>query len=236
MKEKTLIESLKQIKNVLDKNNIEFWLDTGTLLGAVREKRILPWDYDIDLGAWYEDISKIENVFDEIEKLNYEVCYFPNEKCIKILKEDCEIDINLYQQEKDNATKTWYVNNKMGKIFDYLRWILRVDQVNLKRSKMPETLTKILMVKRKIIPKKSREKIAKSIDSLYNKKGCNLVSISIPKKYFTDLSEIEFYNTKFKAPSKIEDYLLLRYGKDWRTPKKDYVYYKDDKSITECKK
>ncbi|GAH36594.1 unnamed protein product, partial [marine sediment metagenome] len=47
MDEKIAIDTLKCVKNVLDNYGIEFWLDTGTLLGAVREGKIIPWDSDI---------------------------------------------------------------------------------------------------------------------------------------------------------------------------------------------
>jgi len=231
MKEEILVNSLKQIKDLLEKHDIEFWLDTGTLLGAAREKKFIAWDYDVDLGALYKELSKIVDVFDEIKRLGYEVCYFPIEKCIKILKENCEIDINLYESKDDEVTRAWYVNNKIGQILDYFRWILRIEKTDLKRSKLPKTFTKILMTKRIIIPVFLREKLANSVENFYYKIGCKIVDIRIPKKYFTNLTEIEFYNTKFKAPSKIEEYLELRYGKDWRTPQKDYVYYRDDGSI-----
>jgi hypothetical protein len=36
---------------------------------------------------------------------------------------------------------------------------------------------------------------------------------------------------EFKVPSPVEKYLEYRYGKDWRTPKKDYIYYKEDGAI-----
>ena len=42
---------------------------------------------------------------------------------------------------------------------------------------------------------------------------------------------MDFLGTKFKVPEETEEYLELRYGKNWRTPNKDYVYYKDDGSI-----
>lgn len=41
-----------------------------------------------------------------------------------------------------------------------------------------------------------------------------------------------FYGMEFKVPAETEEYLAYRYGKNWRTPKRDYVYYKDDGAIT----
>ena len=53
------IKSLLQIKKILDKYDIEYWLDEGSLLGAVRDKRLIEWDKDIDLSVWYTTLPKI---------------------------------------------------------------------------------------------------------------------------------------------------------------------------------
>lgn len=53
------ISVLEQIKKGLDSNEIEFWVEFGTLLGVVREKNFLKNDEDIDLGAYFEDSSRI---------------------------------------------------------------------------------------------------------------------------------------------------------------------------------
>jgi phosphorylcholine metabolism protein LicD len=42
---------LQDTAAVLERNNIPYWLDAGTLLGIVRDKELIPWDYDIDLGV-----------------------------------------------------------------------------------------------------------------------------------------------------------------------------------------
>ncbi len=58
MKEKKLIELLKQVKEVLDKYHTEFWLECGTLLGAVRIGKFIPWEHDIDLSTWQDRVSE----------------------------------------------------------------------------------------------------------------------------------------------------------------------------------
>lgn len=60
-------ECLEEIKRVLDSENIEFWLDYGTLLGAVREKDFIAHDLDIDLGMFHTNqVEKVEKAFKEV--------------------------------------------------------------------------------------------------------------------------------------------------------------------------
>ena len=49
--------ALEEVSSLLKNNNINFWVCHGTLLGIIRENRLLPWDKDIDLAVW--DLSLI---------------------------------------------------------------------------------------------------------------------------------------------------------------------------------
>jgi hypothetical protein len=40
---------LKDVTKVLEKSNVPYRLDAGTLLGIIRENRLLPWDKDMDI-------------------------------------------------------------------------------------------------------------------------------------------------------------------------------------------
>jgi len=229
--EEKSIETLGKIKKIFDKHNIEYWLDEGTLLGAVREKKIIKWDHDIDLGAWVTTIPKIIPLFDEIRKEGIEVGFHEGKKHIKFLSKGYEIDINPYHLKNKKATRTWYKHNKIGQILDYLIWTLNLKNAKMRISDAPYSITKIIAIIGKKLPKSINNKVTKIMFKIYEKVGCTFVPTAAPSYFFTELSSLKFYNMSFKVPKKTEEYLEYKYGKDWKTPKRDYIYTTDDKSI-----
>lgn len=231
MKEERAVEALRKIKKILDKNNINYWLDEGSLLGAVREKKLIEWDHDIDLSIWYADFEKIRLLFDEINNTGVQACFLEGQKHINLLGRGYKIDINLYHLEDHKAMRIWYTHNKLGRIIDYLIWILTIKNPELLNSKMPLLITKILFSLSNKLPNLIKIKINKTLLKLYKNKCCTPIKMAVPSHFFTDLSTLEFYGMNFKVPKKTEEYLEYRYGKNWRIPKKDYVFHRDDNSI-----
>ena len=68
------LESAKQdfleIKDILDSLGIKFYLNDGTLLGAIRhEGNFVPWDYDLDLRISAEDQG--DHICEEFRKRDF---------------------------------------------------------------------------------------------------------------------------------------------------------------------
>ncbi len=70
-----IVKSLLEVLcKTLDENNIEYFIEGGTLLGAVRHQDIIPWDDDADIGILEKDFSKLPNVLKQIQfqKIQFE--------------------------------------------------------------------------------------------------------------------------------------------------------------------
>ena len=75
------IELLRFVDNVCRKYEIDYWIDYGTLLGAVRHGGFIPWDDDVDISIMRKDYEKLIEVLPkEIAKYDY-------------LKEECGISL-----------------------------------------------------------------------------------------------------------------------------------------------
>ncbi len=68
-------QTLYDITKLFDKHNIEYYIDGGTLLGAVRHKGMIPWDDDLDVEVLQKDESKLtSNSFKQsLKKSGYNI-------------------------------------------------------------------------------------------------------------------------------------------------------------------
>ena len=68
---KLLYQLMYDFDRILDTNDLEYWMDGGTYLGAIRHKGIIPWDDDVDVSMEYKNRNKLLNLASKFKKCGY---------------------------------------------------------------------------------------------------------------------------------------------------------------------
>lgn len=238
MDEKKVVQSLKEVKEVFDKLNIRFWLDSGTLLGAVRNGKLIEWDNDVDLGTTEDNSNKIIHAAKELDKRGFDVLLVHSkigedipDIIVRFWRNGFPINVRLYKIGKKNAIKI------SAKSTNLISKGLRAFYfgANLQDT-LPELGCESFVVKLikqilKHFPINLRRYLADIAQQAWWKSYIELIHISIPKHYFVNLKTINFYGMTFNIPSNVKSYLTYRYGKDWKKCKKEWEWEKDDGSV-----
>ena len=57
-----LMKMLRVVTDICDANGIQWWLSSGTLLGAARHQGFIPWDDDLDIVLLKRDCKRLERL------------------------------------------------------------------------------------------------------------------------------------------------------------------------------
>ena len=87
-----LIQMMRDVKTVFDDLGVVWSLSAGGLLGAMRDGKFIPWDYDIDLCMHLCSFPLIQSIYDEMKKLGYggSLEQLKSHGCFKFAKIDYE--------------------------------------------------------------------------------------------------------------------------------------------------
>lgn len=122
---------LNELKKMLDKNKITYWIIGGTTLGAVRHNDRIPWDDDADIGIFESDLYKLQSLNKEFNKLGMEIIkHWEIYKLVYIDTEYPFIDIFLYKKDgnkyimnhqklRDTWPNEYYLENELFPLREY---------------------------------------------------------------------------------------------------------------------
>lgn len=110
-----------KIKELLDENEIEFFLFAGTALGAIRNKRFISWDKeDMDLGLFAKDYEKVKHL---LLKSNWKIKAIWRRE-ISIYKEEKNgepvsyVDLFFFDEDETNMYCYIYGDNPLNNFYD----------------------------------------------------------------------------------------------------------------------
>lgn len=254
MKELTLqeikeieFEILKKFDDFCKENNIRYYLSHGTLLGAIRYKKFIPWDDDVDLLIPRKDYNRMLSLFRDSDRYrlfafekNPEYRY-PFAKLCDMTTRKVElgydngvelgIDIDLFPLDAwdDDLRKA---KKEAKRIRTYISY-LGLSKLNKPDSVNPvkRFIKGIIIVFCKMLG--SKYYIRKIIKASHKEGqqgnkylGCKVWCVYgergiIPAKVFEETIDIEFEGKMFPAPKDYDTYLTCLYGDYLPEPPKD---------------
>jgi len=225
-KQENTVEALLVVKHIFDQHGITFWLDVGTLLGAVAIKKMWAWDTDVDLGIWFKDLDKVVHALSTFKNEGFNVILSPKRGLSIISPSNLFFPINVdWFRERNDCV--WKVNHgrrrfQLNKLLvAMLEYCLNLANFRAYAKETMETKLKTFFAS---FPKEFRQFISNLSWKLLLKLQCFVPHV-FPKHHFTSLKTILFYRQHFNIPSDVDNFLTYCYG-DWKTPKKEWCYYK----------
>jgi hypothetical protein len=225
----------QEVVQILNDNKINYWLCHGTLLGIIRENRLLPWDHDIDFAIWDDEHSKLDILKLFSDSAKFQQTIVPEEMSnLHFLAANKRVDINFYTRDNNKAFIKWIAPGSV-----LLRtYYFAVNFINSDFSFRDTTeassriarLTKImissiLVLIKIILPKFIKKLLHKDLQGRLNYTG-----YSYPLSLMS-FKTIDFLNINVSVPIESEETLEMTYGKDWKIPKQNYVWYKEAKNL-----
>lgn len=240
---KTCLELLTTFDEICRENDIVYWLDGGTALGAYRHKGFIPWDDDVDICVFAEDFQKVKQLLKKYCQTHKD--------CVLFFEDNRPFDVPY-----DFFGNIKYFSNGIFPIrIDIIP--IKVVENNQKAIEFDESLTSIaclysfgyylknktiLEEHKKFLPNgKNNELQAEIFFEYYSQymienkyKDClnqnylatysyNDVFVKRDRDYFKlddmyPVNDMLFENKKFKVPGNIVAFLTIMYGENFMEP------------------
>ena len=231
-----LLEILEYLDNVCRKHGIEYWLSSGTLLGAVRHGGFIPWDDDCDIEMRRDDYLKLLKILKENANNNYVLQTYKTDKYFVLpfaKLRNTKILIN------ENNTELYKYKGAFVDIFPLernsyycLKFTALLHYVLLFKKKpafIPICIQKVLIVLFKMFffgilypVLRLVNKFVSDKTLLYHTYGIGFLKKRVIKDIYP-LQEIYFENKKFYAPNNTDSYLKEIYGDYMKIPNIDKI-------------
>lgn len=215
-----ILEILKVFDTFCRENGITYWLEGGTLLGAVRHGGFIPWDDDIDVEMPMEEYKKFCRIASKLpegyifQNHNTDPNYFITIGKVRDLKPSrLQSDhIDTFYKYQGAFIDIIPIEPTIKKL-DY--FIIKINHFLLNRVKSSslkhlvwKAQTVATWLARKITPKHN------PINPVYGLEW----QLDLPHDILMPTSEVEFEGCKFPAPANIDAFLTCSFGKYMELP------------------
>ncbi len=235
------LDILREVDRVCRKNNIQYSVAYGTLLGAIRHGGFIPWDDDVDIMMLRKDYDKFVDLI-EVE-LRDEFMWVDAEKdryyghmfgkvmaCNTVMLEKSQnqkrgfhgvfVDVLPFDYvDEDNS-----ISNKQAKKAHFIEKMIRCqsgyyfDQKGIKAIEYRIRRVLLQLVSRKFLLMQYKKNICKNKTNVVK---CLSWNKSFSAELFDDYQDIHFEGEKVKCICGYDEYLKEIYGNYMKWPPKE---------------
>lgn len=238
--QEVILTIAKDVKSLLEKNDIPYFLDGGTALGAVRHGGFIPWDDDFDIIILPEYYNKFVNVCkSNLNKEKYTFIEAEKDWPLHIskikLKGTSIEEVDEYPMKEKGIYIDVFCFDYASdhKAIRYIQWLITRFWVilaiaakptytaNSFKKKLALTLAKPITSKgiRRLVRNLGRcNKKTKYLSMSWCRTRSNWKRYFCDRSIFEETEMINFENQDFPVPSRIHDYLNICFGDYMKLP------------------
>lgn len=238
------LDILKYLHDLCEQHQIKYFIDFGTLLGAVRHKGFIPWDDDTDISLARDEFEKLYKVLQNENHPYYKLISFRETKgypysYMRVYDVRTRRDANLVDPTVVLGTcvdifpydgvVTKESDRKKMKLYKYF---IRLSSLNFKGIKSENGGLKNLprymgsAIFRLTSPQLWNQKLESlalkySVDQATDL-TCTIYDPYYPngikKEWLYDLIDMPYENIVVKVPRKYHEILVYEFGENYMTP------------------
>ena len=222
----------------LDHYGVPWWLDQGTLLGLVRDDRLIESDHDIDLGVWAADFNPYRHaIASDLRsegfrvKARYRHTFGMRDREYRFREVNIAIFTRVGNIARKKVTRPPSVYRQPRRsAITGLRSLVKVGYESADDILPGSKQYRMARVLERILPRFALRTLG-----LTARGGLHIIDrkmrMDCDAAYFDTRSTLQHDGLTLPVPSNAEDYLELKYGAGWKTPDDSWEYWKQDGAI-----
>lgn len=227
-----MLNILLKIDAFCKQHQINYWLEGGTMLGAVRHGGFIPWDDDLDIGMDRKDYIRFKKLFfiHPIPGLYFQ-CHRTDQAYIAgyaKMREKCSVYI------ENNETNYYKYNGIYVDIFPYEKSFSVLIDASIFLHRILFSLTRTRAYRYSPVKwfvniyfgfTRMVYRIFRLFSQIFRAKGYYYTygswlssKLKYRKEYFFPLNTIRFEGKEFSCPADKDTYLKVHYGNYMKIP------------------